>query len=157
MERPDEVLAFGGVDAGLAADGGIHHAKQARGHVNDLDTAQPGRSHESGQVGYCSAAYGDDSVRSGEVILAQHLPAEGGHLNVLAFLSVGDLGGQCREACRGEFFPDGVAGEAQSARVDDEDTLDALPQQPGQAGQQAAAHNDVVILAGCLPGDFDDG
>ena len=76
---------------------------------------------------------------------------------MLAFLGIGDLGGQRREAGRGEFFPDGVAGEAQRPRVDDQDTLDPLPQQPGQAGQQAAAHNDVVVLPGRLPGDLDDG
>ncbi len=56
-----------------------------------------------------------------------------------------------------ELFPDGVAGEAQGARVDDQDALDPLPQQSGQAGQQAAAHHDVVVLTGRLPGDLDDG
>ncbi len=76
---------------------------------------------------------------------------------MLALLGVRDLGREGGEACRGEFFPDGVAGEAQCARVDDEDTLDALAQEPGQAGQQAAAHNDVVVLPRRLPGDFDDG
>ena len=35
--------------------------------------------------------------------------------------------------------------------------LTRSPSRPGQAGQQAAAHNDVVVLAGRLPGDFDDG
>ena len=61
VERPDEVLAFGGVDAGLAADGGVHHAEQAGGHVDDLDAAQPGGGHEAGQVGDGAAADGDDA------------------------------------------------------------------------------------------------
>ena len=76
---------------------------------------------------------------------------------MLALLGVGDLGGEGREAGRGEFFPDGVAGEPQRARVDDQDALDPLAQQPRQAGQQAAAHHDVVVLAGRRPGDLDDG
>ena len=76
---------------------------------------------------------------------------------MLAFFGVGDLGGQRGEAGRGEFFPDGVAGEPQRPRVDDQDALDPLAQQPGQAGQQAAAHHDVVVLTGRLPGDLDDG
>ena len=93
---PDEVLALGGVDAGLAADGGVHHAEQRGGHVDDLDAAQPGRGDEPGEVGDGSAADGDDGVGAGEVVLAQHLPAEGGDFDVLAFFGVGDLGASGR-------------------------------------------------------------
>ena len=156
-KRPDEVLALGGVDAGLAAHGGVHHAEQAGGHVDDLDAAQPGGGNEPGEVGHGTAADGDHGVRTGEVVLPQHLPAEGGHLDVLALFGVGNLGRERGEARRGKLLPDGVAGEAQRPGVNDQDTFDPLPQQPGEAGQQAAAHNDVVILTGRLPGDFDDG
>jgi hypothetical protein len=41
--------------------------------------------------------------------------------------------------------------------MDDQDTLDALPQEFRKALQQAAAHNDVVVVSGRLTGDFDDG
>src|SRR5699024_3384268 len=37
VEGPDEVLAFGGVDAGLAADGGIDHTQDGGGDVDDPD------------------------------------------------------------------------------------------------------------------------
>ena len=139
VERAHQVLALGGVDAGLAADGGVHHAQQAGGHVDDLDAAQPGRGDEAGEVGDGAAADGDDGVGAGEVVLAQHLPAERGHLDVLAFFGVRDFGGQRGEAGGGQLLADGVAGEPQGPGVDDQDALDALPQQAGRLGQQAAA------------------
>ena len=93
-ERADEVLALGGVDAGLAADGGIDHAEHGRGHLHDLHAAQPRRGDEAGEVGHRSPAEADDRVGAGEVRLPHHLPAERGDLDALAGFGVGDLGEQ---------------------------------------------------------------
>ena len=52
---------------------------------------------------------------------------------------------------------DGVAGEPERARVDNQDALDPLPQQRREAGEQAAADNDVVVFRCRLAGDGDGG
>ena len=91
VEGAHEVLAFGRVDPGLAAHGRVDHAEEAGGHVDDLDAAQPGGGHETGEVGDGAAADGDHGIGAGEIVLSQHLPAEGGHLDVLAFLGVRDF------------------------------------------------------------------
>ena len=153
VEGADQVLALGGVDAGLAAHRGVDHAQQRGRDVDDLDAAQPGGGDEAGQVGDGAAADGDDGVGAGEVVLAQHLPAEGGNLDVLALFGVGDLGGHRGVAGGLEVFLDGVAGGAQGAGVDDQHLLDALAQQAGQAAQQAVADDDVVVLGGGRSGD----
>ncbi len=146
VEGAHQVLAFGGVDAGLAAHGGVHHAQQAGGHVDDLDAAQPGGGHKAGEVGDRAAAHGDDGVRTGEVVLAQDLPAEGGDLDVLAFFGVGDFRGQRGEAGGRQFVPDGVAGEAQRPGVDDQHAPDPLPQEFRKAAEQSPSDDDVVVL-----------
>ena len=64
-EGADEVLALGGVDAGLAADGGVDHAEHRRRHLHDLDAAQPGRGDEAGEVGDRSPAEADRRRRCG--------------------------------------------------------------------------------------------
>ena len=94
VEGSHEVLAFGGVDAGLPADGGVHHAEQAGGHVDDFDAAEPGRGHEAREVRDSAAADRHNGVGPGEVVLSQDLPAERGNLDVLAFFSVRDFGSQ---------------------------------------------------------------
>ena len=66
VERADEVLALGGVDPGLAADGGVHHAEQGRRHLHDPDPAQPGRRDEAREVGHRAATDPDDGVGAGE-------------------------------------------------------------------------------------------
>ena len=62
VERADEVLARIGVDAGLSADGGIHHREQCRRHVHDVDSTQPCGGGESRNVGGRSPAEADDGV-----------------------------------------------------------------------------------------------
>ena len=65
VERADEVLALGGVDAGLAADRGVDHAEHRRRHLDDVDAAQPGRGDEAGEVGRRSPAEADHGIRCG--------------------------------------------------------------------------------------------
>ena len=50
VEAADEVLALGGVDAGLAADRGVDHAEHAGRHGDQLHPAQPGGRNEAGEV-----------------------------------------------------------------------------------------------------------
>ncbi len=60
--------------------------------MDDLDAAQPRGRDEAGQIGHRSPAEADHGVGAGEVGLAEDLPAEGGDLDALALLGVGDLG-----------------------------------------------------------------
>ena len=76
---------------------------------------------------------------------------------MFAFFGVGNLGRQRGEPGGGQLLAHGVAGQAQGARVDDEDALDALPQQAGQVRQQPAADDDVVVVPRSVAGDFNDG
>ena len=91
VEGADEVLALGGVDAGLAADGSVDHAEHSRRHVDEPHTAQPARGDEAGEVGRGSAAEADDDVGAGEAELAEDLPAERQHVSRLGLLAVGHL------------------------------------------------------------------
>ena len=79
MEGADEVLAGAGVDAGLAADGGVDHAEQRGRHVHDPDAAQPGRGDEAAHVGRRTAADRHHGVGAREPGRTQPLPAVGDH------------------------------------------------------------------------------
>src|SRR5699024_6659961 len=148
VEGPDQVLAFGGVDAGLAADGGIDHTQDGGGEVDDPDPAQPGGGDEAAEVAHGSPADGHDGIGAGEVGLSEHLPAEGRDLDVLGLLRVGDLSGHGVEpGCR-EVVPDSLTGRAQGAGVDDEHLLDAVAQQCGQFAQQSVPDEDRVGPSG---------
>ena len=62
MEGPDEVLALGGVDPGLATDGRVDHPEQSGRHLHDPHTAQPGGRDEAREVGGRPAAEADDGA-----------------------------------------------------------------------------------------------
>ena len=148
MEGADEVLALGGVDSGLAAHGGIDHAEDGGGDVDDLDPAQPSGGDESAEVAHRSPADGHDGVGAGEIGLAEDLPAECGDLDVLGLFGVGDLRSHGLEAGGREVVADGLTGGAQGAGVDDEDLLDAVSEQLGQFAEQSLADEDGVVPAG---------
>ena len=153
VEGADEVLALGGVDAGLAADGRVDHAEQRGGDLDDLHPAQPGGGDEAGEVGDRSPADADDGVGAGEAGLAEHLPAERGDLGGLGLLAVGHLGGDGLVADRGEVLAHRVARGPQRARVDDEDAADVGAEQGGQPVEQPVADDDVVGLGALHPDD----
>ena len=94
VERADEVLPLGRVDAGLPADRRIDHAVHGRRHLHQADAAQPGRGDEPGEVGGGAAAEPDHRVGAGEVGLAHDLPAERRDLDPLRILGVRHLGEQ---------------------------------------------------------------
>ena len=106
VEGPDEVLAFGRVDAGLAADCGVDHAEHGGGDVDDADAAQPGGGDEAAEIAHGSPADGDDGIGASEVGLTEHLPAEGRDLNVLGFFGIRDLRCDGLETGGGEVVAD---------------------------------------------------
>jgi hypothetical protein len=57
-EGADEVLAGREVEAGLAADGGVHHGEQGGRHLHERDAAQPRGRDEAGEVADHAAAHG---------------------------------------------------------------------------------------------------
>ena len=91
VERADHVLAGVGVDAGLAADRGVDHAEQRGRHLDDRDPAHPGGGGEAGDVGDRPAAQPDHHVAPVQADLAEHVPAESQHVQVLRVLGVRDL------------------------------------------------------------------
>ena len=64
VERTDEVLALGEVDAGLAADRGVDHREQRRRDLHDVDAAVVHRRREARGVADDTAAERDDRIRA---------------------------------------------------------------------------------------------
>ncbi len=60
VERADEILTLGQVDAGLAADGAVDHGEERGGNLDEGDTAQVARGDEAGEVAHHAAAETDD-------------------------------------------------------------------------------------------------
>ena len=60
VERTDQVLATGVVNARLAADRGIDLREQRRRHLDERDAAQVGRGGEPGDIANDAPAEGDD-------------------------------------------------------------------------------------------------
>ena len=59
VEGADQVLAARMVDAGLAADGGVHHREQRRRQLHDRDAALVGGRREARDVADHAAAEGE--------------------------------------------------------------------------------------------------
>jgi hypothetical protein len=62
VERADQVLALGRIDAGLAADGTIDLGKQGRGDLHEAHAAAQDARGKAGQIANHAAAEGDDEV-----------------------------------------------------------------------------------------------
>ena len=62
VERAEQVLALGEIDAGLAADRGIDLGHEGRRDVDDRDAAQVGRGEEAGRVAERTAADRDERL-----------------------------------------------------------------------------------------------
>ena len=59
MEQADRVLAAGQVDAGLAADRGVHLGEQRRRELHELDAAQEAARGEAAEIADAAAAEGE--------------------------------------------------------------------------------------------------
>ena len=88
MERPDQVLAQGVIDADLAADRAVDLCKQCRGHVNEGDPAQERRRRKSRGVADDAASDGDDGAASIGVGPNERLVDLRDRLQVLVALTV---------------------------------------------------------------------
>ena len=60
MERADQVLADGVIDAGLAADRRVDHGQQRRGDLNERKPAEDGGGGEARRIPDYAAAEGDE-------------------------------------------------------------------------------------------------
>ena len=133
VEGADEVLALGGVDAGLAADRRVDHAEHGRRDGDPAHPAQPGRGDEPGEVGGGAAADADDDITAGEAGLAERLPAVRGDLGGLGLFRVGQLDGDGLVPLVGEVLADRLTGVGQRLGVQDGDALGACPIRPGSS------------------------
>ncbi len=61
-EQADEVLAALGIDAGLAADGGIDLRQQARRHLHHMHATADDAGSKAGKIADDAATQGDDNV-----------------------------------------------------------------------------------------------
>ena len=87
MERADQVLALGQVDAGLAADRGVDLGDEGRRHVHDRDPAQVRRREEARGVAQRPATDRHDRLRPFDAQACQfagRLLDDGKSLGVLA-------------------------------------------------------------------------
>ena len=62
VERPDEVLALGQVDPGLAADRRVDLGDERRRHLDEPDAAQVDRGEEPGRVAERAATDRDEDL-----------------------------------------------------------------------------------------------
>ena len=74
VEAADEVLAFRGVDAGLAPDSRVNHAQQGGRNHDHSHSPQPGRCHEPSKIGGGTAAEADHAVGAGETGVSENRP-----------------------------------------------------------------------------------
>ena len=123
VERADQILARVGVDAGLAADGRVHHGQQRGGHVHDVHAAQPGGGREPGHVGGRSTAQADDRVLAPNPDAAQHLPDEADDGQFLARLGVGEFDAVGVDSLVGQMVSDGFGGLRQHGLVQNGDLV----------------------------------
>ena len=158
MKRAEQVLAVRRVDAGLAADGGVHLRQQRRRYLHEIDAATDDRGGEAGEIADHAAAERHDQIVAldlrGDQPLADLLE-HGVALGRLAFADDDarrcDAGGGKRrfhgcEPMRG----DAAVGNDRGAR--------ARPQGGDAFAErtQHAAADDDVVGAFAQP-DIDDG
>ena len=79
MKGADQVLALRQVDAGLAADRGIHLREQARRHLHEAHAAAQNRGGKAGEVAHHAAAEGNHDVAALHAELEQSLAKLGEH------------------------------------------------------------------------------
>ena len=90
MEGTDQVLAAGKVDAGLAADRGVHLGEQRGRHLDEVDAALVAGGREPGDVADHSAAERDDHAVARDAPRNQRVLDGGEGVERLVPLAVGD-------------------------------------------------------------------
>ena len=76
VEGTEEVFAALEVDAGFAADGGVHLSEESGGDLNDGDAAHEDGGEKAADVSADAAAEGDDNART-VCATGEHLVGEG--------------------------------------------------------------------------------
>ena len=89
VEGPDQVLAPGGVDGGLAADGAVHLCQQRGGQLHEVDAALVDGRGKAGQVADHPAAQGGDHVPPVQGLGQQPVAEIGQALEALGLLPRG--------------------------------------------------------------------
>jgi hypothetical protein len=115
VEGAHQVLADGQVDAGLAADGGVDHAEQGGGQVDQRHAAEPGGGREPGRVGGAAAADRHHRVGAMGGDPRQPLVQAGHHLQPLGVLAGRDLQAVDGQAQAGQRLP-GPLGQVRDRR-----------------------------------------
>ena len=157
MERADQVLALGDVDRGLAADRGVGHAQQRGRDQDHGDAAQPGRGHESGQVGSRSPADADDAIRPGHAVLRQLGPQPGGDVAVLAASPSGTVSARTRKPAALSAPHAGLAISPRLSAWMTTTVLASFGHQAGQFAEHADADDHLVRRAAVRGRDVDPG
>ncbi len=91
VETADQVLSFRRVDAGLASDRGVHHAEQGGRDHDQPDASQPGRRHETGQIGGRTTTEADNRIGAGESGIPENRPTPLRDRDTLRVLAVGHI------------------------------------------------------------------
>src|SRR5919198_292157 len=84
VEGPDEILAVGRVDAGLAADRGVDHPGESRRNRRPAQAALVGRRREPGHIRRRATADRDDHPVAAELEVAPESLYDGGGLRLFA-------------------------------------------------------------------------
>ena len=159
-EGAHEVLADDVVDAGLPADGGIDHAEEARGHVDEGDAAKDGGGGVPAEVGHDAAAEADDEVAALDALAEQPVVDGGDGSEGLLLLATGNGHSGDLEAGRAEGVErgGGVQGACAIVGKDEGATgeFDSSAEFP-EVGEGALAHDDGVAAAGSADGSGDAG
>ena len=157
-EGTDQVLAGGGIHAGLAAHGGIHHGQQGGGHLQEAHAAHPARGHEAREVAGHAAAEAEDGVAAvdlGGGGGGPHALRRGHGLRRFARGEGGEGGRQAGGAQAG--FQTGAVQAGHGFIGNDEDlgALEARSHQGADAVQASGGDGDVV--GAVAEGDVDGG
>ena len=76
MEGADQILAMGGIDAGLAADGRIDLGQKRGRDLDEIDAAAEDRCGKAREIADHAAAEGDDAVApfdaGSQQVVAEH-------------------------------------------------------------------------------------
>ncbi len=147
MEGADQVLAVGGVDAGLAADGGIDLREQRGRHLHEAHAAADDRGGKAGEVADDAAAERDDEIaaldlrgedRVADAGRAGHRISRSRPAGTAIVAARNPRPSREAESALGVERPDGAVGDdGRGAGAEGGDTAARL-------GEKAAADEDVV-------------
>ena len=144
VEEADGVLPARQVDAGLAADRGVHLGEEGGGHLDEVDAAEEAAGGEAAEVADAAAAEGDEA--------AVALAAGGEHL-VPQPLGRGDRLRRLAVGHRQRHLPGGARGQRVEGRTVEGGEAGRREEEDGAAGGPAG---EVRPRLGERPGADED-